>query len=362
MPFPTKIALSVLGAGTALTVALLVLGGDDTPTSVPEPVASAAPVEPAGPLLSFDRGDGTALAVMGPICYEDTRGNDVLIFPQKDTETDCYVLRQGGSDLLDFSQRGEDDPVFISIQGQRDSHQTIMLGAGDSVVEMTGITNARISGSLGQDSVLSLPTLTTIDLNLRQEGNDAIITTPTGTIVLVGQTVGTGQEGFIARLLLRGGVMLERSQIRVQSVVGQGTAGNDIIRDTDSDDVIYPGLGDDHITLLGGRNRVHYEGGNDRINSSGDRESHNTLYIPFTKGEVLVRPSDDGRDMLIETPNGTVRMELQLFYPLGDRRVPFQTVAFNDGPLDEEAVRFLSETYQAQQATTSTTERARVRN
>lgn len=361
MPFPTKTVLALVGVGAAASVAFGVMRGGEEPA----PVVASVAVEdtataPAGPLLSYTRPDGSIFEVMGPVCYEDTRGNDVAVHPSDLTQTDCYVLKNGGRDLLDLSRKNG-EPVFIRVVGQRDSYQSFVLGPGDHVIEVDGTTNMRISGGAGANTVLALPNLTTVDLRFRQQGDDVLVETPRGTLVLARQT-GTSNQGPVGSILLRGGVVLERSQITVQSVVGQGTPGDDLIRGTDGDDVIYPGLGNDRITLLGGRNRVHYEGGNDRVNSSGAADSHNTLYIPFLREEVIIRPSDDGRDILVETPLGIAQMELQLFYPVGDKRVPIQSLVFVDGPIDEATIRALADTFEGNVAAEGATERSRVRN
>jgi len=365
MPFPTKIALGVVGVGVVGITALSLLGGGE---DAPLPAVASAPVEqaagadvPRGPLRSFARPDGQVLNVMGPTCYQDTRGNDVLLYPSEKAETDCFVLNQGGSDLLDLSRKPASAPVYVHVVGQPQSSQTIGLGSGPNVVVVEGGSTVRLTGSAGKDTVLFLPHLTMADIAFRQQGDDVRIETLTGDITLVGQT-GAAEQGLVSHIMLRGGMVLERSQIRVQSIVGQGTPGNDSIRDTDADDVIYPGLGDDTITLLGGKNRVHYEGGNDRINSAGSPGSHNTLYIPFAQREAKLRPSEDRRDIIVEVPTGTVRLELQLFYPLDDPRAPIQAMVFTDGPVDAAFMRAAAEGYAGTTVSTEGEERARVRN
>lgn len=365
MPFPTKTALGILGVG-ALVVTGFVLFGPESPPAGPvggmEPVASAPVASaPAGPLLNFRRPDGSVLSVMGPDCYADTRGNDVLLHPSAQTQTDCFVLNKGGADLLDISRKTADEPVYVHVVGQPSASQTVVLGAGDNVVVADGPVRLRLSGAAGQNTILSLPNLSTVDINFRQRGDDVAIAIPGGEITIARQSGNTG-SGIVSQIMLQGGMVLERSQIRVQSVVGQGTPGNDVIRDTDSDDVIYPGLGDDTITLLGGRNRIHYEGGNDRINSAGDRPSHNTLFVPFSRSEVSVRRSEDGRDVVLVVPSGTIRLDLQMFYPVGDPRNPIQSVVFLDGPVDEAFIRQAALDFQDTEIAPETLDRSRVRN
>lgn len=352
MPFPTKAALLVLGVGVSAGLGLVVFGGSDAP-SVPVAsvdVASAQQAPVNSTLLDFPLPGGGSLPVRGPVCYEDTRGDDVIVHPSENTQTDCFAFVNGGRDLLDVARRTEQEPVYVRVRGTLDSYQSLVFGQGTSVVEVDGATNFRLSSPSGGSVVLALPEMTTVDIQLRQQGDDVLIDTGRGTITLVRQAL-PGSQGLVSHIVLRGGEIVERSQIQVQSVIGQGTPGDDLIRDTDEDDVIYPGLGNDTITLLGGRNRVHYEGGNDRINSSGDRPSSNTLFISYPRSGVRVRASDDGRDIWIDTPVGRVRLELQLFFPQGDKRVPVQGVVFQDGPVTEAELRSAALSYQVDNET-----------
>lgn len=364
MPSPVKIAaiaaVPVLGLG--LLWALWPSSAADPASTPPSEVAQEAGTAPQAPaILSFARPGRDPLEVFGP-CYRDTRGNDALLPSSPEAQTDCFAMFEGGMDLVDFSNRPGEEPVYIRIAGKPQSRHSITLPPGDNVVEIDGTFDVLLAGALGTSTVLALPGISTVDMTMRQEGSDVLIQTIQGRVRLIGQTGGTGEEGFISQILLRGGAVVERAQIRVQSVVAQGTPNDDIIRDTDSDDVIYPGLGDDRITLLGGENRVHYEGGQDSITSAGDRGALNRLYVPFNRAEASVFPSEDGRDVLVETPAGTVKLELQLFYPLGDPNVPIQEVNFLDGPVDEEGIRFLAETYRDSQNEQAVGERSRLRD
>ena len=368
VPMPSPVKIAAIAAVPVLCLGLL---WALWPSAVEDPVsampaeaaqeAGASPTEPAPAILSFARPGRGPLEVFGP-CYRVTRGNDALLPSLPEAQTDCFAMFEGGMDLIDFSNRPAEEPVYIRIAGKPQSRHSITLPPGDNVVEIDGTFDVLLTGTLGTSTVLALPGISTIDMTMRQEGSDVVIQTIQGRVRLIDQTGGTGEEGFISQILLRGGAIVERAQIRVQSVVAQGTPNDDIIRDTDSDDVIYPGLGNDRITLLGGENRVHYEGGDDSITSAGDREALNRLYIPFNRAEASVFPSEDGRDVLVETPVGTVKLELQLFYPLGDPSVPIQEVNFLDGPVDEEGIRFLAETYRDSQNEQAVGERSRLRD
>lgn len=328
----------VLSLGVGAFVVFGLMGSEEV---APLPIEVVAPERE--PILVLERPENTPLEIFGPECYEDGRGNDALVATLPQAQTDCFAFRNGGNDLVDLSDRAADSPVLIAINGSQNSRQTIRLGGADDYIELQGEYNATIEGVNGQNSVLALPQITTIDLRFRQQGANVILSTPRGEVTLVRQAIGSGLEGPISHLILRDGKILGRSQIRVQSVVGQGTPQNDLIRSTNNDDIIYPGLGNDTITLLGGQNSVFFEGGMDSITSSGEGEAFNTLYIERPREEVAIDVTNQNRDIVLSMPEGSVTLRLQAFYPLGDPRVPVQRIVFMNGPISDEELRFLIE-------------------
>lgn len=314
-----------------------------------------------GPIWSFPRPGMPALDVFGP-CYDDTRGDDVLIASNPKAATDCFVLRNGGRDMLDFSGRRVDDAVYIRVVGKDRSSQTLVLGDADNVIEVDGTFEMRISGVRGRENILALPALRRYDIEMRQDGNDVIVRTVRGFIRLIGQAEGDGMNGIIARIILRDGEVIERSQIRVQAVVAQGTNGNDTIMDTDNDDTIFPKLGDDTIILRGGKNLILYEGGNKVISSVGTVPSQNSLHFSLNRGDVMIVPSENGRDVWLETPHGRLVLSLQMFYPVDDPRLPIHMLVFKDVTLDAAGIRFAADMYQDSKSSRSQQDRARLRN
>lgn len=357
----------IIGGGIAGVMAVIggigffLMSGGTPETLNDQPLAVEEVEVEREPILSLTRPDRDPFNVYGPVCYQDGRGNDTLIASTPESQTDCFTFRNGGNDLIDLSGKTENEPVLIAINSSSPARQTVRLGPADDYIEFQGDFDATIDGAPGQDTVLSLPQVTTVDLRFRQSGGNVILMTPRGEITLVNQAVGSGLDGVISHILLRHGQVLGRSQIRVQSVVGQGTPGSDMIRSTTNDDIIYPGLGDDVITLLGGENRVHYEGGNDTITSSGDEGAYNSLFIEYPRAEVDIDVVNQGRDVVFVTQDGTVTLSLQLFYPVGDPRVPIQEIVFVDGPVTDEEIRFLIEIEEQESNRGSVDDRMRIR-
>lgn len=379
MPFPTKIAAVALAA--CVTGAIGVTGwwlvsGEDTavpsgtavattpasdmPASDQPPSTSVA-VQGGKPLLSFPRPGQAPLDVFGP-CYDDTRGDDVVSASDPKGQTDCFVLRRGGRDFLDLARKPADSGAYIRVAGKERSSQTLILGDADNVLEIDGDFDVRISGPKGRENVLVLPELSRTSISFLQENTDVIVRTVSGSLRLVGQAEDGGQNGVIARIVLAGGEVVERSQIRVQAVFAQGTDGNDTINDPDADDSIYPKLGDDVIFLGGGNNRILYEGGNKTISSAGDMASSNSIDFNLAREDVVIMPSEDGRDVVIETPVGRLTLLLQMFHPIEHPRLPIHELRFKGTSLDAAGIRFAAEQFQESRSSVDQDDRARLRN
>lgn len=295
------------------------------------------------PIAVLWRPNADDMKIYGPECYKDGRGNDTLFSNMPEAGVDCFVFLNGGDDLINFTQRTED--IFIGIGARDPARQSIEVGSGDVYLEIKGDHNLTLSSDGEKNIVLSIPDMAVEDISFEQSGINLKVVTPRGEIFLVDQLRGKGDIGPVSEIVLSGRRVLKNDQIRVRSVVGQGTSRNDDILDTDGDDVIYPGAGDDKITLRGGENRVHYEGGNDTVFSTGVSENpNNTLFLPFGREDVAFETDKARRDLLIITPEQeTVRLALQIFYSDGDKRVPIQQVVFSDGPVNETQLRFLLE-------------------
>jgi Ca2+-binding RTX toxin-like protein len=340
MPFPLKTAGAILAGVTGLGITALVVfgGGETTLENVDEISVSSSSTKP---LVVLDLKEAGSLEIFGPECYNDTRGNDTLISTLPTAQADCFVFTQGGNDFIDLS--GKSEQFLIAISTALPARQTLKLGSGDNYIEVKGDYNMSISALTPQNSILALPEITSFDIKFRQEGQNVIIITPRGNIRILGQSVGMTGEGPINYIKLRDNKFINRSQIRVQATVGQGTSGDDKIMGTADDDILFPGLGDDTITLLGGVNKITYSGGNDIIYSENFVNPNNELFIEEYREDVSFSTTNNDRDLLITTPKGTVTLSLQLFYEVGDPQVPIQKISFKDGPLLDDEVRFLLE-------------------
>lgn len=314
--------LKIVGGGAAVSllalVAVLSLGGNDDPSTEVTPGKGA----PAEKTLHVSTIHGVGeVKVAGP-CYEGTRGNDVLPPPGK-LPSDCYSLMSAGRDYLDA--RSVQDDVYLRVSEGSDS---IFLGDGDDIIEVRGSFEIVLDAG-GGDNVLSLPGLDVPDVALRVDGEDIVLEGKRGTIRMRRQYPREGDAAPIQKLIFQDRV-LNASEIYTKAVDGQATDGSDILTGTPGDDVIYPGRGDDRITALEGNDSIFYEGGNDRIMGSFEGAGVDTLSFPFRRSEVQVSAVAD-RDMRIDTPLGSVTLEFQIFFPVGDERSNIERFIFKDG-------------------------------
>lgn len=281
-----------------------------------------------GTLVAKIRGLGD-IHVNGP-CFEGSRGNDVFP-PEGFGVSDCYNLTSDGRDYLDT--RSFSDGVYVRVSNGSDS---IFLGDGDDIIDIRGGFEVVIDAGSGFN-VINFSGLDVPDIDLRVEGEDIILEGKRGSIRMRRQYPREGAPAPIQMMVFEGS-SLNASEIYLKAIDGQASDGNDVLTGTPGDDVIYPGLGDDVISALEGDDAIFYEGGNDTIMGSFEGVGHDTLSFPFAFNEVQFREVDN-RDLKVFTPFGSVTLQFQIFFPLGDERGNIEEFIFTDGIHSDEQVR-----------------------
>ncbi|HMO70966.1 MAG TPA: putative Ig domain-containing protein, partial [Paracoccaceae bacterium] len=170
-------------------------------------------------------------------------------------------------------------------------------------------------------------------------GNDILIATPEGTIRLADQVRREGghARGNIERVLLADGE-LDDAGIRARALADQVLPAGGPITGTPQADRIGTGPGADTIAALGGDDTIVYAGGDDVILGDASNTGFDTLDLrAHAAGEVTFAVS--GNDILIATPDGTIRLADQVRRAVGHSRSNIERIVFSDGELDEAGIR-----------------------
>jgi Ca2+-binding RTX toxin-like protein len=118
----------------------------------------------------------------------------------------------------------------------------------------------------------------------------------------------------------------------------KGGLGDDVLTGTASADVFVGGDGADTITGGLGDDWINYTSGNDVIVGDMENRGQDTLDLrQFTASQLHFSVS--GNDILIQTPNGTIRLENQLRHDLGHSRSNVETILIAGATLTETAIR-----------------------
>jgi Ca2+-binding RTX toxin-like protein len=312
-------AILLCGVGAiAIAGAFFFLGGGENSVVDPEFVTVAVPEKNL--LVSRIDGIGDVL-VAGP-CQEGNQGNN--IFPEEGSvPSDCYLMMSNGRDYLDA--RSFMDPVFVQVSQGTDS---VFLGPGDDIIEVRGNFEIVIDAGLGEN-VLNFPGLDVPDVDLRVEGADIILESKRGNVRMLRQYPRDGEAAPIQKIFFESGAM-SASEIYLKSIDGQASDGDDILTGTPQDDVIYPGLGNDVIAGLEGNDAIHYEGGNDIIMGSFEGQGNDSVLLPYGFEEVFLESIAD-RDLKLILPGGSLTLQFQIFFPIGNERTNIESFVFTDG-------------------------------
>ena len=204
--------------------------------------------------------DGVALsasALTGEMTATEVNGSTVIQYG----DDDFIVLRgvaladwQSGSAAQIHGSAGDDsisgtsaDDVIASGGG----NDVISAGAGDDRINYTSGDTVIIgnSANTGNDT-LDLSRFNAEDVMFSVNGNDVVINTADGNILLLDQVLhDLGSMQANIETILLANESLDESGIRERAVYDQGTSDNDSIQGTAFDDAINGGAGDD--TLLG---------------------------------------------------------------------------------------------------------------
>ncbi|SDZ44095.1 Hemolysin-type calcium-binding repeat-containing protein [Jannaschia faecimaris] len=230
-----------------------------------------------------------------------------------------------GHDFL-FGGAGDDSFVFRSVFGN-DIIFDLSVIDGD-VIDLIAIEGLTSIGQLlleevdGNSILAGSGTATFIPLDLDQDG----VADDDQSITVLGTTA--------SELTIDAFNFAINTTPAVPTQVG--TAGDDNIAGTNNDDVIHGGTGNDTIVGNLGDDHIIYSGGDDFIGRSN--RGNDTLDLSaYAATDVTF--SIAGHDVLIETPDGTIELEYQVRYELGNAQSNIKEIVFADGTLDAAGIQ-----------------------
>lgn len=260
--------------------------------------------------------------------------------------SDCVLadnlsFGSGGSEVLSGTL-GSDrvdglagDDTLVGARG----NDTLVFRSGDDVIRGSGTEN------YGND-VLDMRAFSYDSVTFSISGHDVIIETISGSVRLEYQVrYAVGHErSNIESVRFADGVVIDEAQVKARALSDQSSDGNDRITGTIQADTFYDALGDDTISGGGGNDIFVFHGGNDVIvGRLTANAGFDTLDLSdFTSDELMF--STSGYDVIVSTPDGTIRLEYQLRYAIGHERGNIESILLADGVvLDESTIRFRSQ-------------------
>jgi len=264
------------------------------------------------------------------------RGNIEMII-LGDTTLDAEAIK-----AIAVSDQATDGDDYINGSWLADTiasgagNDTILAGNGDDHIIYGGGNDLILRENTGNDTLwLSDYDLSELRFSVIAP-YDAQIVTPDGTIRLDYQFRSEPgvSDSYIETIVTRDAV-LDAAAIKFLAVADQATAGDDVITATALADTISGGTGNDTIYAQSGDDIIIYGGGNDFIarNNTG-----NDMLVLSQYRSDQVRFSKSGYDTLIETPDGTIRLDYQQRYAAGDSRGNIETILFSDSSLDAQGI------------------------
>ena len=246
---------------------------------------------------------------------------------------------------------GDEDALLIGSSGSdtltgATGNDTFSAGAGDDVIAYSGgddVIHGSSTTSInsGHDT-LDLSAYTASDVSFTASGHDALIETPDGTITLEYQL--RYEEGHARgniEAIIFSDTTLDEAAIHARALADQASDGDDLVQGTIQDDTFYDTAGNDTLTGGDGDDLFVYQSGNDVIggsNATAVNTGADTLDLSaYSASEVRFTVS--GHDALVVTPDGTIELDYQMRYEVGNARSNIETIIFADITLDEAAIR-----------------------
>ncbi len=247
------------------------------------------------------------------------------------------ILLGGGGDDIITGGAGQD--MIVGGAG----NNILNAGAGDDIIQHIDGHDTLLgnTSNTGFDT-LSLASFNRDEVSFRIVGNDVVISTVAGTSIrLVDQLrYESGHNNTnIEKLVFQDGFG-DFETIHARALADQINEDGGTIQGSSLADIIGTGYGNDTISAGAGDDVIVYHSGNDLIR--GDNGAINSGFdtldlSQYTAADVSFRVS--GHDVLVTTPDGTIRLEYQVRYELEHARSNVEEIIFSDGSLNEAGIK-----------------------
>ncbi len=285
--------------------------------------------------------DGT-IRLGSQIQYDlgNARSNIETILLRNRSLTETDIRARAVSDQATDGNDSITGTAFADVIDGLAGKDTINASGGNDTIAFSGGHDVILGhlSNAGSDTV-DLQQYMASEVSFRVSGQDVLITTAAGTITLGSQlqyAVGNARSNIETVVFANGG--LTEAGIMARAVSDQATSGNDSIVGTGWADVINGLGGNDTLSGFAGNDTFGFTSGDDVIVGHLSNFGVDTLDLTqYSASNVTFRVS--GLDVLVTTAQGTIRLESQVRYATGHERSNIETILFNNGTLNEAAIR-----------------------
>lgn len=209
-------------------------------------------------------------------------------------------------------------------------NDTIFAGGGDDIIKYSFGNDLISSGNTGDDT-LEMWRYSSREVHFEIIGDNILITSADGSVLLEDQIkFDIGHSASNIETIWFSDSNFSEWMIRQQAVWDQSTTGSDSVLGTNFSDIIYDNEGNDTITAKGGDDEIYYNSGDDVIAGGLENLGTDTLYLSEHRADDVIF-SVDGNDILVSTSAGSIRLQQQIEWDIGNANSNIEFIEFEFG-------------------------------